>query len=67
MRGLKPPTGARLRTQLHWVRIRWLLMRRRMRFFRHFQRMWPRFFQTRELRFIQVLPRERAALQGTSF
>jgi hypothetical protein len=24
-----------------------------MRFFRHFQRMWPRFFQTRELRFIQ--------------
>jgi hypothetical protein len=27
-------------------------MRLRMRFLRHFQRMWPRFFQTREERFI---------------
>jgi hypothetical protein len=27
-------------------------MRRRIRFLRHFQRMWPRFFQTREERFI---------------
>ena len=27
-------------------------MRRRIRFLRHFQRMWPRFFQTRDERFI---------------
>ncbi len=27
-------------------------MRRRIRFLRHFHRMWPRFFQTREERFI---------------
>jgi len=36
------------------LRIFWARMRRRIRFFRHFQRMWPRFFHTRELRFIQV-------------
>jgi hypothetical protein len=28
-------------------------MRRRIRFLRHFHRMWPRFFQTREERFIK--------------
>ena len=33
-------------------RIFWALMRRRIRFLRHFHRMWPRFFQTREERFI---------------
>jgi len=36
----------------HCLRIFWALMRRRIRFLRHFQRMWPRFFQTREERFI---------------
>lgn len=34
-------------------RMRRARIRRRIRFFRHFQRMCPRFFQTRELRFIQ--------------
>jgi hypothetical protein len=38
---------------VYCFRIFWARFRRRMRFFRHFQRMWPRFFQTRELRFIQ--------------
>jgi hypothetical protein len=33
-----------------------------MRFFRHFQRMWPRFFQTRELRFIQSRPKWRGVV-----
>jgi len=37
------------------LRIRWALMRRRILFLRHFHRMWPRFFQTRELRFIPNL------------
>jgi len=36
----------------HCFRIFWALMRRRIRFLRHFHRMWPRFFQTREERFI---------------
>jgi len=36
-------------------------MRRRIRFLRHFQRMWPRFFQTREDRFIPTSS-ERARL-----
>jgi hypothetical protein len=40
-------------TRRYCFRIFWARLRRRMRFFRHFQRMWPRFFQTRELRFIQ--------------
>lgn len=34
-------------------------MRRRIRFLRHFHRMWPRFFHTRELRFIQSRPKRR--------
>jgi hypothetical protein len=34
------------------LRIFWARMRLRIRFLRHFQRMWPRFFQTREDRFI---------------
>jgi len=34
-------------------------MRRRIRFLRHFQRMWPRFFQTRELRFMVGRPKRR--------
>jgi len=34
-------------------------MRRRIRFLRHFHRMWPRFFQTRELRFIPTEPKRR--------
>jgi len=38
------------------------LMRRRIRFLRHFHRMWPRFFQTREERFIPSLT-ERAAVR----
>gem|GEM_PF-3615218 len=48
----------------YWFRILWARIRRRMRFLRHFQRMWPRFFHTLELRFIRVLPGERAALPG---
>ena len=36
-------------------------LRRRIRFLRHFQRMWPRFFQTRELRFIPKSFRGRPA------
>ena len=39
------------------LRIFWARMRRRMRFLRHFQRMWPRFFHTRELRFIPSRPK----------
>ena len=35
------------------LRIFWARMRRRIRFLRHFHRMWPRFFQTREERFIR--------------
>jgi len=34
-------------------------MRRRIRFLRHFHRMWPRFFQTRDERFIPPWPMER--------
>jgi len=34
------------------LRIFWARMRRRIRFLRHFHRMWPRFFQTRDERFI---------------
>jgi hypothetical protein len=41
----------------YWWRIFCARMRRRMRFLRHFQRMWPRFFQTRELRFILGRPK----------
>jgi len=37
-------------------------MRRRIRFLRHFHRMWPRFFQTREERFIPSLT-ERARVR----
>lgn len=47
---------------VYWALIFWALMRRRILFLRHFQRMWPRFFQTRELRFIQVHPRRRSGL-----
>jgi len=36
----------------HCLRIFWARMRLRIRFLRHFQRMWPRFFHTREDRFI---------------
>jgi len=46
------------------LRIFWARMRRRIRFLRHFQRMWPRFFQTRELRFIPPRPK-RAGLRST--
>jgi len=41
-------------------------MRRRIRFLRHFQRMWPRFFQTREERFI-TSQSERAAVRVTVY
>jgi hypothetical protein len=41
-------------------------MRRRIRFLRHFQRMWPRFFQTREERFIPSQS-ERAAVRATVY
>jgi|GEM_PF-2235508 len=46
------------------LRIFCALMRRRIRFLRHFQRMWPRFFQTREERFIPTQT-ERAAVRAT--
>jgi hypothetical protein len=41
-------------------------MRRRIRFLRHFQRMWPRFFQTREDRFIPSLS-ERARVGSSVY
>ncbi len=40
----------------YWWRIRCARIRRRIRFLRHFQRIWPRFFQTRELRFMGARP-----------
>ncbi len=41
-------------------------MRRRIRFLRHFQRMWPRFFQTREERFIPFAS-ERARVRSSVY
>jgi hypothetical protein len=40
-----------------YLRFSWARLRRRMRFFRHFQRMWPRFFQTREPLFMLRAPK----------
>ena len=49
------------------LRIFWARMRLRMRFLRHFQRMWPRFFQTRELRFIQGASEDGRGVQAAVY